>query len=212
MDDYTATRKAVEGQGGLVLATLASLKEEQWKAPSRLPGWDMLTLAAHTMRALTTLIDYTAKPQNAWPVRDRISYWHFDGQIAATSTNTRARAIADNTTPAGLVTLFGEKLKEALVVLDRLEPATVITSLWGPMRLDEYATTRVVELTIHGMDLQASVQQPLRLDLEAQALTVKILEVLMGRPRPADLSDDIAFIEVASGRVKYNGIQLSAFS
>lgn len=212
MDDYTIIKKAIEGQGALILETIRPLTFEEWRKPSRLPGWDVFTLVAHTMRAPKVLVEYGANPLNEPPVRDRYNYWRFEGRAVAASISDRAHETAASTSPAEIIPLFEHYIKEAVATLERLAPDTVTNSTFGPIRLADYGATRVIELSIHGLDLLASLSLPLRLDPEAQAITVQTLEALIDRPRPADLADDLAFIEVASGRVPYEGVQISAFS
>lgn len=72
------------------------------------------------------------------------------------------------------------------------------------MTLEEFLPTRVVEAVVHGHDVSEALGRPPHIVPAARAMTVKLLEDLLERrkagKRPADLTDAIAFIEVATGR------------
>jgi hypothetical protein len=46
----------------------------------------------------------------------------------------------------------------------------------------------------------------------AQKVIVDLLSELLTNPRPVALSDDIAFIEAATGRVRFPGLIIPAFN
>ncbi len=212
MDEYTNLKAAIQNQGALIVEIIKPLTVAQWQAPSRLSGWDVFTLVAHTMRAPLVVSEYGATTLDVPPKRDRYNYYHFEGPTIAAAVSQRAHSTAASLSRETIVTTFEQVLAEAMATLNRLDPAAVITSTFGPIRVDDYSVTRIIELSIHGLDLLVSLGQPLRLDPQAQAITVDVLEKLLNRPRPADLTDDLQFIEVAAGRVEYQGLKISAFS
>jgi hypothetical protein len=83
-------------------------------------------------------------------------------------------------------------------------PDTVGSGYHALMRLDEFATSRIVEAVVHGMDLTDALGREPDAGPEAVAVTAGILDELLARRtvagRPADLIDDRAWIRVASGR------------
>ncbi|MCI0686348.1 MAG: hypothetical protein L0Y54_03790, partial [Sporichthyaceae bacterium] len=72
------------------------------------------------------------------------------------------------------------------------------------MRLGEFVPSRVVEAVVHGLDLTDALGRPPMATPEGIALTARILDELLARRtvggRPADLTDDLAWIRAASGR------------
>jgi hypothetical protein len=60
--------------------------------------------------------------------------------------------------------------------------------------------------------LLASLSQPLTVHPAAQKVIVDLLSELLTNPRPVALSDDIAFIEAATGRVRFPGLIIPAFN
>lgn len=211
-EDYERSKEAIRGQGEIIASIIAPLTMEQWYAPTKLEGWNVLTLVAHTMRAFVTIIDYSANPLDVPPVHDRISYYRFDGRLAGGAVSQRAVDAAARLNPETVPADFVRAMETALAILDKLPPTTVIKSIFGPIDLAEYAPSRLIELTIHGLDLTLALNQPAQFDPTAQAITVEILEALLDQPRPAELTDDLTFIKAASGRERYPGVHISAFS
>lgn len=210
--NYTLLKEAIKGQGDFISRIIAGLEEDQWYAPSRLEGWNILTLVAHTMRAPALLSQYSAKPLNVPPEVDHLSYYNFDGRSIAVGVSQRALDSAAKTSPAAIIKEFPQTVEAALVVLETLAPETVFTTASGPIRLDEYTVTRVVEMGVHGLDLLASLKQPLTMYPAAQQIIVDLLTEFLDGPRPTALSDDIAFIEAATGRVRYPSLIIPAFN
>ena len=72
------------------------------------------------------------------------------------------------------------------------------------MRLDEFVASRVVEAVVHGLDLTDALGRDPMATSEGVAVIAAILDDLLARKtvagRPADLSDDLAWVRAASGR------------
>ena len=80
------------------------------------------------------------------------------------------------------------------------------------MRLDEFATSRVVEAVVHGIDLTDAVGGEPIATADGIAITAGILDELLARRtvpgRPGDLGDDVAWIRAASGRTPHDDPRL----
>lgn len=212
MNQYELNKEAFAEQSRLILETIQPLAAQQWHGPTRLEGWDVFTLVAHIRRSLLTVIDYGAKPLDAAPTVDRISYWNFDGAAIAEAVTERTKQSSAHLSADTMAGEFAARLSEALVVLENGQPETVIHSIFGPMKLVEFVATRVVELTVHSLDLFDALGLAPRLHPSAQAVTVEILERLCKQSRPAVLADDLDFIEAAAGRKRYEGLEIAAFN
>ncbi len=70
---------------------------------------------------------------------------------------------------------------------------------------------RIVELSVHSLDLAPAIRQAPILNAEAQAFTVRVLEALLDRPRSCGFQDDLTFIEAATGRLPGSGLSIPAF-
>jgi hypothetical protein len=94
-----------------------------------------------------------------------------------------------------------------------MSPDTIGPGFFGPMRLDEFMASRLVETVVHGMDLtDASGEPPLSMP-KATPMAAEIFDELLARRgvagRPADLEDDnVAFIRAAAGRDEHSDPRL----
>ena len=86
-------------------------------------------------------------------------------------------------------------------------PDTIGSGYYALMRLDEFVPSRIVEAVVHGLDLTDALgRDPIATPAGITA-TAQILDELLARRtvagRPADLSDDWAWIRAASGRAEH---------
>ena len=85
-----------------------------------------------------------------------------------------------------------------------MAPDTVGPGYYALMRLDEFVASRVVEAVVHGIDLTDALGREPIATPEGVAVTAAILDELLARKtvagRPADLTDDLAWVRAASGR------------
>ncbi len=212
ISDYEEAKVALRGQSELLTQTLRGLSAEEWKKPSKLAGWDIFTLAAHTMRAPETIIRYGAKPVDEAAQLNHVSYYEFNGPDIAEGVSQRAIESAAKSSPETLPDEFSQIMTEALALLDKWPGSTVIRSAFGTITLEEFIPTRIVELTIHGLDLFLALNQPAEYDVQALKITAEILDKLLSEPRPTALADDANFVAAASGRIPYPGLLIPAFS
>ena len=204
----TEVRDAFAAECRQVAATLASVPSDAWDRPA-LGQWTLHELVAHLFRAVTRVDAYLDQPievpagsaedRSAMP--DRISYFQMDlaGQAAAIAERARKDAATlDRDTAAAH---FDRAWRACDARVRALPPDHITTSLRGPMLLDEYLATRVVELVVHHMDVRAALDLPPQSDPAAARLTMAILEGLLGGPRPRNLGRT-RFILAATGRVE----------
>jgi hypothetical protein len=79
-------------------------------------------------------------------------------------------------------------------------------------RLDQALATRIVELTVHGLDLAAVTDWTDAMAPGALAITGRILVVRLDGDRPADLDDDARWIAAATGREAHPDSRLPVMS
>jgi hypothetical protein len=92
--------------------------------------------------------------------------------------------------------------REAIALAGGTDPARLVATTWGPtLRLDEYLKTRVLEVTVHRMDLEDALgRKGWGTDL-AISIVDDILAALLGEDPPRDLDWDVVeFIETGCGR------------
>ena len=84
---------------------------------------------------------------------------------------------------------------------------TVGPGYFAPMRIDEFAASRIVEAVVHGLDLTLALGRAPVATPAGIAGTASILDELLARRtvgrRPADLADDLTWVMAASGRADH---------
>jgi uncharacterized protein (TIGR03083 family) len=201
----------------LLQDTLAGLTPADWQRPTLLrppepgkPPWTILELAAHFDVFMGLTMGLVAEPTSAQPVVDRASFY-----ISVSDRSTVSPVIyqyivdhAEGHTPATIGDQVATTFAQALAAIRTTPPDTIGPGFFGPMRLDEFVATRLVETQVHGMDLTdalgvAPLQMPATTVMAAEVLE----EVLARRAvpgRPAELEgDDLGFIRAAAGRGEY---------
>jgi uncharacterized protein (TIGR03083 family) len=157
-----------------------------------LPGlgeWDVHELAAHTLRALTTLESYLAQPAptDEPPLADASAYFtayldvrRADPARTDAAVAERGRSAAAAQGLADIAARFGELATELIAPLQAAGPDRLVMSPWGAMRLTDYLRTRLFELVAHGLDLIAATGNTHRLPdtalRDALSLLVELAE------------------------------------
>jgi len=133
------------------------------------------------------------------PVVDRVSYWRYDHAAEAPEIARRAALQAAKVDAETLPALFTEGWRSSAERAAEVGDSHVLQTIMGPMRLDEYLATRVLELVVHHTDLRAALDLPAVSTIAAARITMDVLEALLGGPRPRNLGR-ARFIQVATGR------------
>ena len=199
-EEMEAAIEALAAEVDELCRLLEALPDGEWGQATRLPDWDVTTLVAHLARGIGRIAEYGATPVEEQPQRDRVSYWRYDPAALAPSVSARAREAAQGATPAGLRAALREAVVGGRVTIARLAPDTVIPSVMGTIGLAEFLPTRLLEACVHGLDLRAALSVPPSPTPGALASTVATLEALLGSPRPAELRDEVTFVEAGTGR------------
>ena len=189
--------------------TLSGVAVDAWDRPA-LGSWTVAQLAAHLVRATTRVDAYLDTPvpadaasgvagvPPASPI-DRVTYWQVD--LAAMAPEIAARAVAEaaavpaTTLPAAFAEGWRSTQRHVETAPDRL-----LATPFGPMTVQEYVATRVLEILVHHLDLRRALDLPSAPDPHAARLVVEMLEGLLGAPRPRALGRD-RFILAATGRI-----------
>lgn len=189
---------------------LDALPLDTWSRPTRLEAWNVRQLLVHLTRAYDRIVAYVRAPEPLELDLGWLDYYR-TAMAEARPTEVAQRTIeqAGDRTPTDIVSAYQTATDTAVQVAEEAGPGRVIQSPFGPIRLDHYLTSRVVEATVHGLDLRAA------LDLEEVAtplglsVTAAVLDGLLGGPRPVDLDrDDLAWILAATGRHPHDDPEL----
>jgi uncharacterized protein (TIGR03083 family) len=179
--------------------TLTLVTAEDWGRHG-LGEWTIAELVAHLVRGATRIGAYLDLDPGGEPVWDRMSYFKFDASRVSPAVAERARQEAAAVDPNELPARFAAGWRASVERAAVLPPQHVIATVRGPMRLDEYTATRVVEMVVHHMDLRMAIDQPPGPTPAAGRLTMSVLEALLGSRRPRNLGRT-RFILAATGRL-----------
>jgi hypothetical protein len=202
------------------LGVLGSLNASQWTRSTALAPtgegqarWTVFELASHHdlfMFLTTVLLDGPPEPQAA---REAASFYIYPRAEVAPVVYDLAYSRADGKRPAEVLAMLTETTGQALDRAKSGDPAMVGPAYFGPMRLDEFIATRVVETVTHGIDLTDALGEPCQAGPAALSRTADILDDLLARAavpgRPQDLrDDDLAWIRAATGRSEHTDPRL----
>lgn len=194
----SAELKAFVEESQALDETLAGVPAEAWTRQA-LGQWNIAQLVAHLVRAATRVATYLDAEVHGDPVVDRVSYWRYDDAAEAPEIARRAVREAAKVDAETLPALFTEGWRASAERAAQVGDSHVLATIMGPMRVDEYLATRVLELVVHHTDLRAALDLPAASTIAAARITMDVLEALLGGPRPRNLGR-ARFIQVATGR------------
>jgi mycothiol maleylpyruvate isomerase-like protein len=214
MQDHDSAVSTLAAELGAVEEFVRGLQPDDWNRATLLepfdaamPPWDVKELIAHIDISIGLTLGFLEAIQAGQPGRDRVSFFIADRSQVAPAVYDYAKALAGQHTPATLTDKLSETFRATVAGAREHAPDTIGSGYFALMRLDEWIPSRTVEAVVHGLDLTDAVgASAISLDAGV-ATTAAILEELLARRtvagRPADLTDDVAFIRAAAGRAKH---------
>jgi hypothetical protein len=197
-----------------VAGTFDDLTDAEWQMPTLLepfdvdrPRWTVFELAGHLTISIGLTSMLIADQQDGQPGRDQVSFFIFPRSEVAPVVYDYAYTMVEGKKPGDMPGVLRETFSNAISESRALPAETVGSGYYALMRLDEFMSSRIVEAVVHGIDLtdatgRASIATP-----EGIAFTASLLDDLLGRRavagRPADLTDDLAWVRAASGRAPH---------
>jgi uncharacterized protein (TIGR03083 family) len=197
----TTSLRALRAEADALTPVIAALRPDDLGRATRLPDWDVQVLVAHLVRGVDRIRADLTETLPETPELDWAGYF----TTAATRTSgadvsERARAFAGAINDRPVADVWLRACTEAERLASLAPPDRPVGTPFGPIRVDHYLPSRVLEVTVHGLDLRDA------LDLEAVAtpdglgVSAALLETLLDGDRPAELGDDLAFVLAATGR------------
>ena len=182
---WDESRRAFAEAAGWFVRTTA-LVGDRWAEPG-LGGWDVRALVGHTSRSLLTVEAYLARPAETAEVPSAADYFRATRAMAADP------AVAQRGRDAG--TALGEDPAAAVVeiaarvvpLVDAQDGGTLLTTIAGGMRLEDYLPTRTFELAVHTSDLARALDAPLDVPATAATQALRLVTELVvsdGRAGP----------------------------
>lgn len=198
-DPLEALREECEEVSRLVLF----LTEDEFAKSTRLPAWNVKELLGHLYRDVDRTNTGLAQPPPAEATHDAVSYWRsYDPVGDAPSIADRAKEVASrHDTGEELARAWDEMWRRAVEAAGTTDRSRLLLT-WGPvLTLDEFLKTRVLEVTVHRMDMEDALGRKGWGTDQAVSIVDEILEGLLGEEPPSDLEWDVVdFIEVGTGR------------
>jgi uncharacterized protein (TIGR03083 family) len=195
--------EALAAEGAKVSAFLRGLDDAGWKAPTRCPPWDVREIVIHMTTMMRVMGETAEKPSvSEEPGKDRASWWDYDIEEDKAESLT---FMEEQTTrfPAGGI---DEEWRSALergvaAVRSALATGDPVVRPWdSAILLSEYVATRVLEITIHQMDVRDAFGLPPDPSPEGLAITLDILRRRLGGD-PIEMGfKGVDFILLATGR------------
>jgi Mycothiol maleylpyruvate isomerase N-terminal domain len=197
--------------------TLLGLAPQDWERPTQLqppdpdlPPWTVLELAAHFDVFMGLTMPLVAEPMSAQPVVDRASFYISVSDRSKVSPVIYQYVVdhAEGHTAATIRDQVQSTFAKALEAIRTTPPDTIGPGFFGPMRLDEFVATRLVETRVHGLDLTDALGAPPMAMPRTTTMAAEVLDEVLARRavpgRPVDLEgDDLAFIRAAAGRADH---------
>lgn len=214
MGSYEEAIDTLETELKGVEAAFSGLSPEQWALPTKLvpfnpekKHWTVFELAGHfdiSIGLTRMLID---SKQEGQPGRDRTSFFIFPRSEVAPVIYDYAYTMVEGKTPANMPGVLHETFSKTIEESRASAPDTIGSGYYALMRLDEFVTSRIVEAVVHGLDLTDALGRDSIATPAGITTTAQILDELLTRRtvagRPADLSDNWAWIKAASGRSEH---------
>jgi uncharacterized protein (TIGR03083 family) len=196
--------EALKGECELVSQLVLGLPEEDFAQATRLPEWNVKELLGHMTRGVDRINVFLDAPPPPAVDTDSISYWtRYDPMTDSPAVAERGKAVAaDYGSGQELAAAWDETWRRALGRAGTEDRSRLVEVSWGPaLTLDEYVKTRVLEITVHRMDMEEALGLKGWGTDAAISIVDEILEGLLGEEPPTELEwDAIDFIEVGTGR------------
>src|SRR5436190_10919098 len=213
MGSYETTIDTLAGELARIEATFRGLTEPEWATSTQLvpvdpdlPYWTVFELAGHFDISIGLTRMLISGRDASKPARDRTSFFINPRSETAPVVDDYAYKMVQGKTPADMPGVLHETFSKTVA-----EARAVPAGAWGPgyfdpMRVDEFAASRIVEAAVPGIDLAQALGRASIATAEGIAVTAAILDDLLARRtvpgRPAELSDDLDWILAASGRAE----------
>lgn len=211
MGSYEDTLGMLAGELTRLEQAFRGLSEEEWATPTKLvpvdpalPHWTLFELAGHCDIAIGLTRMLIEGRDDSQPARDRTSFFINARSETAPVVYEYAYTMVRGKTPAQMPDVLAETFTKTIAECRAVPPSAVGPGYFAPMRVDEFAASRIVEAVVHGLDLTLALGRDCIASAAGLAATAAIFDDLLARrtvgQRPADLSDDLAWVLAASGR------------
>lgn len=195
--------EALAREVGAVGKALHKLTPQEWAKPTRCEPMTVKDLVAHMWRGSSRITEMLATdPIDDEPQKDAATYFQYNAAAEAPQILQRAQEVSGEfATPGDLVKAWDSQWIKALqAARAALGRDPVLPTVFGTMHLSEYLKTRIIEVTIHHLDIDDALGHAPHPDAAALEITGDVLRVLLGTDlRPLGM-DDVRFALTGTGR------------
>ncbi len=176
-------REAYEHAARKFVDTVEQVRADQWDRVA-LGEWTVRDLVGHTNRALLTVETYLGQPAATVEVERSADYFIRASAALADPASVAARGReAGQALGADPAAAVREAAERVLARVGGAADDAHLTTPVGGMRLIDYLPTRVLELTVHTLDIAAAISTRVTLPEEAAALTLGLVaDLVASRP------------------------------
>jgi hypothetical protein len=214
MGSYETTIDTLAGELTRIEAAFRDLTEPEWETSTLLvpvdpglPHWTVFELAGHFDISIGLTRMLIGDRGDLQPARDRTSFFINPRSETGPVVYQYAYTMVEGKTPADMPGVLAETFGRTIEECRAVPAGTLGPGYFAPMRVDEFAASRVVEAVVHGLDLTLALGRDPIATAAGLALTASILDDLLARRtlgrRPAGLADDLTWVLAASGRAQY---------
>ncbi len=176
---------ALLGQCRTVRDWLAELSEDELAAPSVLEGWDVRSLAGHLLVVYRGVPEVLAQADRGRPVTlaDYVQTYRPQAEINAAAAVGTIQGLTGAQLPAEL----DAALDRMTVELGPDQPLPpVVRARRGPLALDDFLASRIIEVVVHGDDLSRSLpdRDPVRQHRDALGRCCRTLAGILAERHP----------------------------
>ncbi len=216
MSDYLTDVQLLGSELVRVEQAFRGLTSSDWRRPTllqppvdTLPPWTIFELAGHLDIAVGVTRMLISSQQDSQVGRDRVSFFIFPRSQVAPVFYDYAYTMVEGKSPGQMADVLAETFTRTIDEARATSPDVVGKFEFDDgdetlMRLREFVPSRMVEAVVHGLDLTDALGQDPVATPEGVAMTASIFDELLARRtvpgRPADLTDDMAWVRAASGR------------
>jgi uncharacterized protein (TIGR03083 family) len=164
------------------LATFEAVDPSRWSQPG-LGEWSVLEVAAHASRAYLTIERYL-QPGGQIDCSSGAEYFRRAMQASDANEAIAARG-RDEVAELGEdpISAVRDRAASAIAAVESASPGAVCVTAVGTLALGDYLGTRVVELTVHTLDVAAAVEQTVVEPPEAAArVSLIVLSAMAAQP------------------------------
>ena len=174
--------------------------------------WTVFELGSHYDYFMSLTMALIDGPEEQRATRDAVSYYIYPRAEVAPVIYDLAYSRAEGKTATDLVSTMADTVATAMDQAHSTAPETIGPSPFGPIRLGDFITTRLLEAVVHGLDLTTALGSGCHATPTAITRTAAVLDELLTRrtvhPRPLDLDDDLAWVRAATGRAPHTDPRL----